>query len=94
MIWINLRIRLLSTEEDGNRIILQVGMKNESSGQYYMKKSEDDKDIYLVSAVSLEPFMGTSYEFAQAESFPAVTSATIKDVKVEKRKRISAFTGR
>ena len=72
------------TEEDGNRIILQVGMKNESSGQYYMKKSEDDKDIYLVSAVSLEPFMGTSYEFAQAESFPAVTSATIKDVKVEK----------
>lgn len=28
--------------------------------------------------------MGTSYEFAQAESFPAVTSATIKDVKVEK----------
>lgn len=72
------------TEEDGNRIILQVGMKNESSGQYYMKKSEDDKDIYLVSAVSLEPFMGTSYEFAQAESFPAVTSATIKDIKVEK----------
>ena len=72
------------TEEDGNRIILQVGMKNEYSGQYYMKKSEDDKDIYLVSAVSLEPFMGTSYEFAQAESFPAVTSATIKDVKVEK----------
>ena len=72
------------TEEDGNRIILQVGMKNESSGQYYMKKSEDDKNVYLVSAVSLEPFMGTSYEFAQAESFPAVTSATIKDVKVEK----------
>ena len=72
------------TEEDGNRIILQVGMKNESSGQYYMKKSEDDKDIYLVSAVSLEPFMGTAYEFAQAESFPALTSATIKDVKVEK----------
>lgn len=72
------------TEEDGNRIILQVGMKNEASGQYYLKKSEDDKDIYLVSAVSLEPFMGTSYEFAQAESFPAVTSATIKDVKVEK----------
>lgn len=72
------------TEEDGNHIILQVGMKNEASGQYYLKKSEDDKDIYLVSAVSLEPFMGTAYEFAQAESFPAVTSATIKDVKVEK----------
>lgn len=72
------------TEEDGNRIILQVGMKNEASGQYYLKKSEDDKDIYLVSAVSLDPFMGTAYEFAQAERFPAVTSATIKDVKVEK----------
>ena len=72
------------TEEDGNRIILQVGMKNEASGQYYLKKSEDDKDIYLVSAVSLDPFMGTAYEFAEVENFPAVTSATIKDVKVEK----------
>ena len=72
------------TEEDGNRTVLQVGMKNESSGQYYMKKSEDDKNVYLVSAVSLDPFMGTAYEFAQAESFPALTSATIKDVKVEK----------
>lgn len=72
------------TEEDGNRTVLQVGMKNESSGQYYMKKSEDDKNVYLVSAVSLDPFMGTAYEFAEAENFPAVTSATIKDVKVEK----------
>lgn len=79
------------TEEDGNRIILQVGMKNEASGQYYLKKSEDDKDIYLVSAVSLEPFMGTAYEFAQAESFPAVTSATIKDVKVEKESGYQLF---
>lgn len=72
------------TEEDGNRIILQVGMKNEASGQYYLKKSEDDKNVYLVSAVSLDPFMGTAYEFAEVENFPAVTSATIKDVKVEK----------
>lgn len=72
------------TEEDGNRTVLQVGMKNESSGQYYMKKSEDDKNVYLVSAVSLDPFMGTAYEFAEVENFPAVTSATIKDVKVEK----------
>lgn len=79
------------TEEDGNHIILQVGMKNEASGQYYLKKSEDDKDIYLVSAVSLEPFMGTAYEFAQTESFPAVTSATIKDVKVEKESGYQLF---
>lgn len=79
------------TEEDGNRTVLQVGMKNESSGQYYMKKSEDDKNVYLVSAVSLEPFMGTAYEFAQAESFPAVTSATIKDVKVEKESGYQLF---
>ena len=77
------------TEEDGNRTVLQVGMKNESSGQYYMKKSEDDKNVYLVSAVSLDPFMGTAYEFAEVENFPAVTSATIKDVKVKKEMVIS-----
>lgn len=79
------------TEEDGNRTVLQVGMKNESSGQYYMKKSEDDKNVYLVSAVSLDPFMGTAYEFAEVENFPAVTSATIKDVKVEKESGYQLF---
>ena len=48
------------TEEDGNRTVLQVGMKNESSGQYYMKKSEDDKNEYLVTAESQEPIMATA----------------------------------
>lgn len=70
--------------EDGEETTIQVGMKNDSASQYYIKKSGDDEDIYLVSSSSIDPFMGSVYSFAQAETFPAVTSSTITDVKVEK----------
>ena len=72
------------TTEDGEETTVQVGMKNDSSSQYYIKKSGDDQDIYLVSSSSIDPFMDSVYDFAQAETFPAVTSSTITDVQVEK----------
>ena len=49
-----------------------------------MKKEDDDKNVYLVSSSSIEPFMGTLYDFAESGTFPSVTSATITDVKVDK----------
>lgn len=72
------------TLKDGSETVLQVGMENESTSEYYLKKEDDDKAVYLVSNTALEPFMGTAYKFAKAEAFPSVTSATINDVKVEK----------
>lgn len=70
------------TTADGDTT-LQVGMQN-SNNQYYVKKSDDDKNVYLVSSTSIEPFMGTLYDFAESGTFPSVTSATITDVKVDK----------
>lgn len=70
------------TTVDGDTT-LQVGMQN-SNNQYYVKKSDDDKSVYLVSSTSIEPFMGTLYDFAESGTFPSVTSATITDVKVDK----------
>ena len=70
--------------EGDEETTIQVGMKNDSASQYYIKKSGDDEDIYLVSSSSIDPFMGSVYSFAQTETFPAVTSSTITDVKVEK----------
>lgn len=55
-----------------------------SNNQYYVKKEDDDKNVYLVSSSSIEPFMGTLYDFAESGTFPSVTSATITDVKVDK----------
>ena len=72
----------LTTEND--EIVIQIGMKNDSTSQYYVKKSDDDKNVYLVDSSAIEPFMGTLYDFAQSGSFPAVTSSTITDVRVEK----------
>lgn len=70
------------TTADGDTA-LEVGMES-SNNQYYVKKADDDNNVYLVSSTSIEPFMGTLYDFAESGTFPSVTSATITDVKVDK----------
>ena len=70
------------TTADGDTT-LEVGMES-SNNQYYVKKADDDKNVYLVSSTSIEPFMGTLYDFAESGTFPSVTSATVTDVKVDK----------
>ncbi len=70
------------TTADGDTT-LEVGMES-SNNQHYVKKADDDKNVYLVSSTSIEPFMGTLYDFAESGTFPSVTSATITDVKVDK----------
>ena len=70
------------TTADGDTS-LQIGMES-SNNQYYVKKEDDDKNVYPVSSSSIEPFMGTLYDFAESGTFPSVTSATITDVKVDK----------
>lgn len=71
------------TTDDGDTV-LQIGMENESASQYYVKKSDDDKNVYLVDSSAVEPFMGTLYDFAESGTFPSVTSSTITEVKVDK----------
>lgn len=70
------------TTADGDTT-LEVGMES-SNNQYYVKKADDGNNVYLVSSTSIEPFMGTLYDFAESGTFPSVTSATITDVKVDK----------
>ena len=72
------------TSDDGTQTVIQVGMENSSTSQYYIKKSDDDKTVYLVADSTLSPFMSSLYDMAESETFPSVTTATITDVKVEK----------
>lgn len=71
------------TTDDGDTVF-QIGMENESTSQYYVRKSDDDKKVYLVDSSAVEPFMGTLYDFAESGTFPSVTSSTITEVKVDK----------
>ncbi len=71
------------TTDDGDTV-LQIGMENESTSQYYVRKSDDDKKVYLIDSSAVEPFMGTLYDFAESGTFPSVTSSTITEVKVDK----------
>lgn len=71
------------TTEEGEETVIQIGMKNDSTSQYYIRKSDDEK-IYLVAASSIDPFMNSIYDFAEGDTFPSITSSTITEVKVEK----------
>lgn len=71
-------------EEETNTTMLYVGDENQSTGQYYIRKDNDEKTVYLVDASCVEPFAKTLYDYAQMEDFPVVSATdTISNVKVE-----------
>lgn len=72
------------TEDETVTTVLYVGDENQSTGQYYVRKDDDEKTVYLVDASCVEPFAKTLYDYAQMEDFPVVSATdTISTVKVE-----------
>ena len=69
--------------KDGEETTIKVGAENESVSQYYVKKNEDDKTVYLVANASLIPFMNSLYDYAEAGIFPEISSENIKAIQVE-----------
>ena len=64
--------------------ILYVGDENQSTSQYYVRKDDDEKTVYLVDASCVEPFAKTLYDYAQGEDFPAISSTdTISKITVK-----------
>lgn len=69
--------------KDGEETTIKVGAENESVSQHYVKKNEDDKTVYLVANASLIPFMNSLYDYAEAGTFPEISSENIKAIQVE-----------
>ena len=67
----------------GEETSIKIGVKNESVSQYYVKKNEDDKKVYLVASASIEPFMNSLYDYAESGTFPEISSENIKAIQVE-----------
>ena len=67
--------------------ILYVGDENQSTSQYYVRKDDDKKTVYLVDSSCVEPFAKTLYDYAQEEDFPAISSTdTISKITVKGEK--------
>lgn len=67
--------------------ILYVGDENQSTSQYYIRKDDDKKTVYLVDSSCVEPFAKTLYDYAQEEDFPAISSTdTISKITVKGEK--------
>mgnify|MGYP005878849739 FL=1 len=67
--------------------ILYVGDENQSTSQYYVRKDDDKKTVYLVDSSCVESFAKTLYDYAQEEDFPAISSTdTISKITVKGEK--------
>ncbi len=71
----------------GESTVIRVGMKNSSTGQYYINKDEDRNTVYVVDAASITPFMDSLYDYAQMQTFPAVDSTTISKIVVNQSEK-------
>lgn len=67
--------------------VFYVGDENQSTGQYYVRKDDDEKTVYLVDSSCVEPFAKSLYDYAQMEDFPAISATdTISQITVEGKK--------
>lgn len=71
------------TDKEGKETVLHVGMKNESTSQYYVENGEDESKIYVVADSVFQPFMKTLYDYAKAGTFPVIDSSTVSNVTVD-----------
>lgn len=69
--------------KEGEEISIEVGVENESVSQYYVKKNDDAQTVYLVASASITPFMNSLYDYAEAGTFPEISSENVKAIQVE-----------
>lgn len=72
------------TTTDGNETVIRVGMKNDSTSQYYISLNDEKNKVYVVDAGSVEPYLNSLYDYAKAGEFPAVDSNSITKISVDK----------
>ena len=77
--------------KEGEETSIKIGAENESVSQYYVKKNEDDKKVYLVASASIEPFMNSLYDYAESGTFPEISSENIKAIQVEGKTSYNLF---
>lgn len=80
-----IKIVTKSDKEDGDDITttLYVGDKNSSTSQYYVRKDDDEKTVYLIDSSCVEPFTKSLNDYAQMEDFPAISNTdTITKISV------------
>lgn len=71
--------------EENEKTVLRVGIKNDSTSQYYVNKDEDKNTVYVVAESEISPFMDSLYDYAEKEDFPYVNSSSITRIALEKQ---------
>lgn len=80
-------ITIFSGEEDEETTVIRVGMKNESTNQYYVSRNDDRSTVYVVDAASIDPFMNSLYDYAKMQTFPGIDSSTVSRVNVKQKEK-------
>ena len=68
------------TTDDASVTVLQIGIENSSTGQYYIYKDDDKDKVYVVSDSVVIPFMDSLYDYAEMGTFPLIDSSAVSKV--------------
>ena len=71
------------SSEDGERTVLRIGMKNDSTSQYYVGKDDDKNTVYVVAEATVSPFMNSLYDYAEMQTFPSIDASSVSKITVE-----------
>ena len=69
---------------DGSSEKITVGDKNSSTGNTYICLNDDASTVYTTSTDFGSTFSGGLYNYAESESYPTITSSTIRKIVVKK----------
>ena len=69
--------------DDNQEIVIRVGIENESTNQYYIRKDDDKSTVYVVEESLISPFMKSLYDYAKMQDFPTIDSSMVSRVSVE-----------
>lgn len=74
---------VISIETD-EKTIIQIGIENTSSEQYYVNLKKEPETVYLVASSTVEGLKKNLYDYAEIEEFPLVDTTTVTNISVEK----------
>lgn len=71
------------TTKDNQETVLRVGIENESTSQYYVRKDDDKSTVYVVAESLISPFIDSLYDYAEMQDFPTIEPSNVYKVSVD-----------
>ena len=72
----------ITVKTDDGEKVFRFGIENTTVNQYYMRMDDNETDVYLIDESVADAFSKTLYDYAEADTFPDISSGDIYNVQV------------